>query len=158
MSSVPSSHAAPVVLLALAEGNDLVTAGAILADAGLTPVLSRCCREALRQVCNGQPKALLCDRYLPDGDWKDLISWLAESPEPPRVIVLAGNEPQFCAEAINLGAYDVLMRPLDADELRRVMLIACGVVAAETGSVRRAPARAMTAAAGGFQMGAAAGN
>jgi len=111
-------------------------------------MLARTCGEALRGISGGQPGILLCDKQLPDGDWKDLIGWLADDPEPPRMIVLAGDDPVFYAEAINLGAYDVLMRPLDAEELRRVALIASG--AAELGSVAvsRPAAKAFSAAAG----------
>ena len=131
---------ATVALLALSDGNELSAAAAVLASAGLRTLASRTCREALRQFSSGQPQIILCDRHLPDGDWKDFISWLADSPEPPRVIVLAGNDPAFCAEAINLGAWDVLMRPLNLEELRRVASIACG-------AVRRPPQRERVAAA-----------
>ncbi len=132
-----------VALLALSDVSELSRAAAILSSAGLRTLLSRSCREALRQLSTAQPKMVLCDKHLPDGDWKDLISWLADSPEPPRVVVLAGDEPGFYAEAINLGAYDVLLRPLNAEELGRVAATACGVV------VRRSAERAMAAASGG---------
>ena len=154
--SSQSSRAAGVALLALTDGAELASAATILADAGLRTLISRSCREALRQLSAGQPRIVLCDQRLPDGDWKDLISWLSDSPEPPRVIVLAGDDPGFCAEAINLGAYNVLLRPLDADELRRVALIACGVVKLDNNAMRLAPGKAFTAAAGAgsFPMGA----
>jgi DNA-binding NtrC family response regulator len=131
-----------IALLALSDVAELAIAAKILSNAGLRTMLSRSCREALRQLSSGQPQMVLCDKHLPDGDWKDLISWLADSPEPPRVVVLAGNEPEFYAEAINLGAYDVLLRPLDAEELGRVASTACGMV-------RRPPQKAMAIAAGG---------
>lgn len=131
-----------VALLALSDVSELSRAAAILSSAGLRTLSSRSCREALRQLSSAQPQMVLCDRHLPDGDWKDMISWLADSPEPPRVVVLAGEEPGFYAEAINLGAYDVLLRPLDAEELGRVAATACGVV-------RRPPERAMAVGSGG---------
>ena len=136
-----------MALLALTDGAELASAAAILADAGLRTLISRSCREALRQLSAGQPRIVLCDQHLPDGNWKDLISWLSESPGPLRVIVLAGDDPGFCAEAINLGAYNMLLRPLNADELRRVALIACGVVNLDDNAMRLAPGKAFMASA-----------
>jgi len=132
-----------VALLALSDVAELAAAATALSSAGLRTMVSGSCREALRQLSSGQPQVVLCDKHLPDGDWKDLISWLADCPEPPRVIVLAGAEPEFYAEAINLGAYDVLLRPLNSEELCRVASIACGVI-------RHPPERATAVAAGSY--------
>jgi len=131
-----------VALLALSDVAELAIAVAALSSAGLRTMVSGSCREALRQLSSGQPQVVLCDKHLPDGNWKDLISWLADSPDPPRVIVLAGADSEFYAEAINLGAYDVLLRPLNPEELCRVASLACGVV-------RYPPERATAAAAAG---------
>ena len=147
-ASQPIGTVATVALLVLNEEADLADAAAILSGAGLRTMLSRTCREALRQISGGQPRIVLCDKQLPDGDWKDIIGWLADDPEPPRMIVLAGDDSAFYAEAINLGAYDVLMRPLDGEELRRVALIACGVPTLRSVAARRLPAKALSAAAG----------
>jgi DNA-binding NtrC family response regulator len=54
---------------------------------------------------------------LHDGNWKDLLSRIVITPEPPPMVVIADpSERSVWAEAINLGAYDVIAKPLDKRE------------------------------------------
>lgn len=57
---------------------------------------------------------VVCAERLRDGDWKDVLGQTAVLVEPPRFVVLASaaNEALF-AQAIDYGAYDVLVKPLD---------------------------------------------
>ena len=68
---------------------------------------------------------VVCERDLPPHTWKDLVSEVAELAKPPLIIVSSlradGN---LWAEALNLGAYDVLPKPFDATEVRRSLSIA----------------------------------
>lgn len=138
-SNQPVWAASPVALIALTDAGELALASSILSDAGYRLLLARTCREALRQLSSGQPRIVLCDRNLRDGDWKDLISWFAESLEPPRVVVLAGDDANLRSEASNLGAYGVVARPIDTTELRCIALRACGVELPVAGPPRIAP-------------------
>ncbi len=69
---------------------------------------------------------VLTEAALPDGNWVDVLHLVRESPRELEVIV---TDPQadarFWAEALNLGAYDVLAQPLYEPEVRRILYNAC---------------------------------
>lgn len=73
----------------------------------------------LRQV---RVSIVVCERNLPPGSWKDLLTQASAMPDPPLVIVTSelANE-SLWAEALNLGAHDVLAKPLNAGEAVRVL-------------------------------------
>jgi DNA-binding response OmpR family regulator len=67
---------------------------------------------------------VLCEDFLP-GAWRDLLVHTALLPDPPSIIV-ASRLADDClwAEALNLGAYDVLAKPFDMAELTRSLHLA----------------------------------
>jgi DNA-binding response OmpR family regulator len=68
---------------------------------------------------------IVCDRDLPPHSWKDLLLEVAALPKPPLIIVTSRHADDYLwAEALNLGAYDVLPKPFDAAEVRRTVRIA----------------------------------
>jgi DNA-binding NtrC family response regulator len=81
---------------------------------------------------------VVCDERLPDGSWKDLLGLIAPLTEAPRMVVIA---PEFrealYAEVFNLGAWELLLRPLKAEEVRRLLQVGC-----EKFAERRGPGRA----------------
>ncbi len=65
---------------------------------------------------------VLCDRRLPDGDWRDALAHLESFPKPPALIVTARAADEFLwAEVLNLGGYDLLAKPFDREEVTRVV-------------------------------------
>jgi FixJ family two-component response regulator len=77
------------------------------------------CREALYSMASRQVAAILCEALL---DWKELLSYLAEVLEPPLLIVTSRLADQrLWAEALNLGSWDVLTKPFNEAEVRRVV-------------------------------------
>ena len=65
--------------------------------------------------------AVICD--VPE--WRELLAGVAELATPPLVIVASSQaDDRLCAEALNLGAYDVLAKPFDPAEVRRTVSIA----------------------------------
>jgi DNA-binding response OmpR family regulator len=65
---------------------------------------------------------VLCDTELGRDAWKELLGELAHFPEPPYLIVTSRlADEHLWAEALNLGAYDVLAKPFDANEVVRVL-------------------------------------
>lgn len=63
---------------------------------------------------------VLCDRDLQPEVWKELLTEFGCLPEPPCLIVTSRLADDFLwAEALNLGAYDVLARPFDTAEVVR---------------------------------------
>jgi DNA-binding NtrC family response regulator len=68
--------------------------------------------------------AVLTEAALPDGSWRDILDATSES--PTQVIV---TDPQadarLWAEALNLGAFDLLPQPFHEPEVRRIVLNVC---------------------------------
>ncbi len=78
---------------------------------------------ALRLV---QHPVVLCERDLPLGDWKDLLQHSNRLANPPFVIVTSRHADEYLwAEAMNLGAHDVLAKPFEPSEVIRVVSLAC---------------------------------
>jgi DNA-binding response OmpR family regulator len=66
---------------------------------------------------------VICDRDLPAGGWRALLAAIDKMAAPPLLIVTAPDaDDKLWAEVLNLGGYDVLAEPLDAEEVRRVLL------------------------------------
>jgi DNA-binding response OmpR family regulator len=64
---------------------------------------------------------VLCERDLPDGSWKDLLERLESAPDPAMLIVMSRHADELLwAEVLNLGGYDVLIKPLERNEVQRV--------------------------------------
>jgi DNA-binding NtrC family response regulator len=86
----------------------LCTAGT-LAEAG----------EWLRR--NATP-AVLCEAKLRDGDWKDLLRTAGGLDRQPMVVVTSRHaDDKLWADALNLGAFDVLAYPARQAELFRLL-------------------------------------
>jgi len=66
--------------------------------------------------------AVLTEASLPDGNWLDVMHLVRESPRELEVVVTDRQaEAPFWAEALNLGAYDLLPQPFYEPEVRRIL-------------------------------------
>jgi DNA-binding response OmpR family regulator len=73
--------------------------------------------------------------------WRDLLDELREMPgAPPFVLMSHAADDRLWAEALNLGAFDLLMKPLHPEEASRVLEAAARQAAGSTGGLRSAPA------------------
>ena len=69
-----------------------------------------------------QFEVVVCERDLPPGSWKDMLEQVTILPDPPSFIVTSRlADERLWAEALNLGAYDVLAKPFDRTEAMRVV-------------------------------------
>jgi len=85
-------------------------------------------REKLRQE---EYDVVLTEAQLPDGKWLDVLHLVRENPGEPEVIVTDRNaDARFWAEALNLGAYDLLAQPFCQPEVQRILYNACSRLAA----------------------------
>lgn len=81
---------------------------------------------------------ILTEAGLPDGSWLDVLSLAREVTPGAEVIVTDRHaDNRFWAEALNLGAYDLLAQPFHELEVRRILSNACS---------RRAPGQKAGAA------------
>jgi DNA-binding NtrC family response regulator len=80
--------------------------------------------ETLTAVCRDDIPVVLCDHdRMPEG-WKQLLAIFEWFSAPPCLILASRlADDRLWAEALNLGAYDVLARPfIPADVIRSVSL------------------------------------
>ncbi|MCX6630533.1 MAG: hypothetical protein NTW28_23200 [Candidatus Solibacter sp.] len=81
--------------------------------------------EALLILKKGGIPLVLCECDLQPGSWKELLSAMEALPDPPYLIVTSRHaDDRLWAEALNLGAYDVLPAPFDAAEVMRTLSVA----------------------------------
>jgi len=77
---------------------------------------------ALRKV---RVPVVVCESDLQPGTWKEVLEELRTLPDPPFLIVTSRlADERLWAEALNLGAYDVLAKPFDGREVTRIVSMA----------------------------------
>ncbi|HEU0034816.1 MAG TPA: sigma-54 dependent transcriptional regulator [Kofleriaceae bacterium] len=65
---------------------------------------------------------MLLDLGLPGGSGFDVLNALSDRPRPPAIVVVtARDDMQSTVKAIQLGAYEYLVKPVDIDRLRTVV-------------------------------------
>ena len=73
---------------------------------------------------------ILTEAGLPDGSWLDVLSLARDAAPVAEVIVTDLHaDARFWAEALNLGAYDLLAQPFRELEVRRILSNACSHMA-----------------------------
>jgi two-component system response regulator PilR (NtrC family) len=95
---------------------------------GLPLILDRVdgMQQARAQLPQEEYQVILTEAALPDGDWRDVLHLLRESPHEAQVIVTSLQaDAALWAEALNLGIYDVLAQPFYEPEVRRILANAC---------------------------------
>lgn len=81
-----------------------------------------CLASALRILYRHNIDVVLCERDLPLNTWTDMWDDLSAFPNAPALIVTSRfADDRLWAEALNLGAYDVLAKPFDEREVVRVV-------------------------------------
>ena len=69
---------------------------------------------------------ILTEAALPDGNWLDVLHLARKQPAEIEVIVTDPHaDARFWAEALNLGAYDLVSQPFYEPEVRRILYYAC---------------------------------
>lgn len=80
---------------------------------------------ALQVLKNDRIPIVICERELGKDTWRTLLARLEPLENPPFLIVGSRSADEFLwAEALNLGAYDVLAKPFRASEVVRTLGLA----------------------------------
>lgn len=99
---------------------------------------ARDCQEALRVIHQDLARVVVSEHHLPDGDWRDVLGIAAARKDPPVVIVTSRLADEcLWSEALNLGAYDVLAKPLDPIEVHRTISLAWQHWANQSGTAHK---------------------
>lgn len=77
-------------------------------------------KEAASKLETASFQTVLTEAALEDGTWLDLLQ-LSRSLNTLLIVTHPWADVRFWAEAINMGAYDVLAQPFNRTEVRRVL-------------------------------------
>ncbi|MGA2723987.1 MAG: response regulator [Bryobacteraceae bacterium] len=121
----------------------LLSVGLIDEDHASLEGILQCSQCELRPTCNWKLNAcpnlasaltalrklrvpvVVCESDLQPGTWKEVLEELNTLPDPPFLIVTSRlADERLWAEALNLGAYDVLAKPFDGREVTRIVSMA----------------------------------
>ena len=82
-------------------------------------------RQALTLLDRHPCCVVISERELPAGTWKDLLQASQARPRPPYLVVSSRcADNRLWADVLNLGGWDVLAKPFQANEARRVVRLA----------------------------------
>ena len=97
----------------------------------LTLTLGRMDIETLSATDVGGAKALLGERHfdlcltdmrLPDGDGLEVVEWIqTNAPNVPVAVITAHGNVETAVQALKLGAFDFISKPLDLNNLRTIV-------------------------------------
>jgi len=80
---------------------------------------------AAARLRNEKVPIMICEQDSPAGNWKEVLQSMGSVASPPMVIVTSRTADEYLwAEALNLGAYDVLSKPYHPAEVMRVLSMA----------------------------------
>jgi len=78
--------------------------------------------SAIGALCQARIPLVVTDRDLAPGFWRDILERILLLPDSPVLIVTSRLADEYLwAEALNLGAYNVLAKPFDASEVVHVL-------------------------------------
>src|SRR5205085_10308604 len=90
----------------------------ILAADGFHAVTAADGEAALDRIASEQPAVVLLDRIMPGLDGIETLRRLkAIAPEVPAIIVTGYGDTSSAVQAMKLGAYDYLTKPLQIDQI-----------------------------------------
>jgi DNA-binding NtrC family response regulator len=123
----PASATAPNDTLSVLSigpiNDDHLSLEAILGNSTFTLFKAPDISSALMLLHQHDIAVVLCERDLLPGTWIDVLQHIEALPIPPSLIVTSRlADEQLWAEALNLGAWDVLAsNPFDCDEVIRCL-------------------------------------
>jgi DNA-binding NtrC family response regulator len=95
---------------------------AIVADSPCVLMKAHDLVSALSLLQQHDIAVVVCERDLGLGEYADVLEHLSALPHAPSLIVASKLvDEHLWAEALNLGAYDVLAKPFDATEVTRTL-------------------------------------
>jgi DNA-binding NtrC family response regulator len=93
-------------------------------------------QQARTQLQREDYEVILTEAAFSDGNWLDVLHLVRDTPREIEVIVTDSQaDARFWAEALNLGAYDLLPQPFYEPEVRRILYNACSRYATSTAAV-----------------------
>jgi len=92
---------------------------------GWTVIASATIASALSVLRETPIPIVICDCDITPGTWREMLDHISLLPDPPLLIVTSRlADERLWAEALNLGAWDVLAKPFDENEVSRIVSVA----------------------------------
>ena len=108
--------------------------------------LAGTCAGGIAALRSHSCSVVIAQSELPDGSWRDLLAHRSLLAAPPLLVVSSHfADDRLWAEALNLGAHDVLSMPFRASEVNRVVNLAWRNWAEEYGLEQAPVSRALAA-------------
>lgn len=105
----------------------------LLTREGLTTCLAETAQESVSMFATFRPGVILLDLMLPDRDGLDLMSeFLQQNPDLKIVVITANGSMNKAVEAMRIGAFDFLVKPVGDERLMNTVRLAVDRYAAET--------------------------
>lgn len=90
-----------------------------LQRAGYTVLVAASGREAISRISAHAPDLVICDLKMPDVDGMEVLKTARAAPNPPEVILLtAFGTVETAVDALKLGAFNYLTKPVNLKDLR----------------------------------------
>jgi CheY-like chemotaxis protein len=113
------------LLAILPETEDAEQLRTIANDLGWSVAIVHTPAEALSRLQDEPVTAAICDQDLPEEDWRVVMSRIATLPKSPCVLLASRVMDQYLwNEVIQCRGYDVVSKPFQSEELRRVVAFA----------------------------------
>ena len=94
-------------------------------------------KQARVKMQSGTYEVILSAAHLPDGTWLDVLD-VARRVAPHAEVIVTDRDAdtRFWAEALNLGAYDLIAQPFASGEVQRILGNACARASAQNKAIR----------------------
>ncbi|HQZ69776.1 MAG: sigma-54-dependent transcriptional regulator [Anaerolineae bacterium] len=92
-----------------------------LAEEGLATSEAASAAEARQALETSDPDVILLDMWLPDGDGLDVLDSLRGRPEIPVIVITADSSSSRTIRAMQAGAFDYLVKPLEPEAVRAAL-------------------------------------
>jgi DNA-binding NtrC family response regulator len=111
----------PEALIVDDEAATLEALATLVARAGFDVRTAPDLASARRAIDEDVPDIVLCDLVLPDGDGTELLADLQDRPHVETILVTANATVSSAVDALRLGAYDYLVKPVDVARLTAIL-------------------------------------
>jgi len=102
--------------------SDLILLSNLISHSNWSHCAAKTAAEAREKLRSENVNVVLCDADLPDGNWETVLEIAGSQPTPPEVVVLSRcPDERLWATVLNLGAWDVLTKPILSKEFYRTV-------------------------------------
>lgn len=124
---VPIGRAVSCTIIAISpDADDHSSLAQLCSQSGWKLLSAHSGQQALKMIRSTRVDVAICERDLPDGNWRIVFEELAQFPAAPLVIVVSRlADETLWAEVLNVGGYDVLLKPFEPKEVVWSLTSAC---------------------------------